>query len=131
MADPLTTMFSDIFFYGKMLIAFVIFGIIAYIYSAIALMAIAKKTKSKSRWMAWVPILNVYLMTRMAGIPGWWTLIIFAPLIPVIGSIAVMVGMVYFWWLIAEKIHKPGWWGILMVIPIVNLVLMGIMAWGE
>jgi len=73
----------------------------------------------------------VYLMVKMAGLPGWYTLAVLLPIIPVLGAVALAAAFVYFWWKIAEKLGKPGWWGILMIITPVNLVMIGIMAWGK
>ncbi len=40
--------------------------------------------------------------------------------------------MAYWWWKIAEVRNRPGWWGILIIfVPIVNLVLMGMLAWSD
>ena len=50
---------------------------------------------------------------------------------PAVGGLAVAAIMVFLWWKIAEVLKRPGWWGILMIIPIVNLVFMGILAWGK
>lgn len=108
-----------------------IITIVVYIYFAIALMTIAKKTKTPNGWLAFVPIANIYLMTQIAGLPAWYTLAILLPIIPLLGGLAMLVVMVYFWWKIAEAINKPGWWGILIIIPIVNLIIIGIMAWGK
>lgn len=115
---------------GMLLVALII-GVALYIYFAIALMAIAKKTKTPNGWLAFIPIANIYLMTQIAKLPGWYTLGILLAIIPFIGGIAFMVLFAYFWWKIAEEIGKPGWWGILMLIPVVNLILVGIMAWGK
>lgn len=113
-------------------LAFIGVAILAlYIYFAIALMAIAKKTKTENGWLAFIPIANIYLMTKMAKVSPWLTLIVIAGIIPVIGSIVMTVLFVYLFWKIAEAIGKPGWWGILMILPIVNLVIVGIMAWGK
>ena len=120
---------------GGMIAAFAIFFMFVflavYIYCAIALMYIARKTHTQNSWLAFIPIANVYLMTQMAGLPGWWTLAVLLPLVPFVGGLAMTVAMVYIWWKIAEKIHRPGWWSILLVIPIVNLVMLGVMAWAK
>ena len=102
-----------------------------YIYSALALMAIAKKTKTPNGWLAFIPIANIYLITQMAGVPAWYTLLVILPIIPFIGVIAMWVVIIYMFWKIAEAIGKPGWWSILLIIPVVNLVIIGIMAWGK
>src|SRR3989338_3295810 len=115
---------------GMFLVALII-GIALYIYFAFALMAIAKKTNTPNGWLAFIPIANVYLMTQIAKLPGWYTLAILLPLIPAIGPVALMVVMAYFWWKICEQLGKPGWWGVLTLIPVVNLVIMGMLAWGK
>lgn len=116
---------------GAFLMVFVVIMLVVYIYAALAVMGIAKKTKTDNGWLAFIPIANIYLMTQMAGVSGWWTLGILASFVPFIGGLAVLAGMIYLWWIIAEKIKKPGWWSLLMLIPIVNLVILGIMAWGK
>lgn len=111
---------------------FFIFALAVYIYMAIATMAIARKTKTENGWLAFIPIANMYLYTKMAGVP-WWTFLIafFGSLIPFIGGIVFIVFFIWWWWKIAEHINRPGWWSILLIIPIVNLIIIGIMAWGE
>lgn len=116
---------------GAFLTAFIIAGIIVYIYTAIALMTIAKRTKTKDPWLAWIPIANYYLITKIARVP-WWTFFAFLlVLIPIIGSIAFLAVTIWWWWKIAEIRKKPGWLAILMIIPIINLIIMGILAWSK
>ena len=67
-----------------------------YIYAAIALMFTAKRTKTPNGWFAFIPILNVYLIAKMAGLSGWWTLIVLAPIIPFVGAIAAAVAIIVF-----------------------------------
>lgn len=113
-------------FLGLGAIAIFIF-LAVYIYSAIAIMTIAKKTKTKDGWMAFIPILNIYLLTQMAGQNGLLTLIILADL--VLGGLATTVLTIWMFWLIAEKIKYPGWMSLLLLIPIVNLIILGVFAW--
>lgn len=113
---------------------FFIVGVAVYIYMALAFMKIAKKTKTEPAWLAWIPIANLYLMSQMAEMHWWPVLLVIAGFIPVIGPLASLVLMVFgfIWlWKIFERVGKPGWWAILCLIPIVNLVLIGIAAWGE
>jgi len=102
-----------------------------YIYAAIALMCIAKKTKTSNRWLAFIPIANFYLVTQMAKQSGWWTLILLAGFIPMIGSLVVGVVGIWMFWMIAEKIKFPGWTSILLIIPVVNLIMLGVWAWAK
>ncbi len=136
MADP--AMVGDPAFWavfgalgGAMLALVVIVGLAIYIYVGFALMTIANKTKVPNGWLGFIPIANIYLMTQIAKVSGWWTLGLLAALIPVLGGILVGVLMVYLWWQVAERVGRPGWWGILMIVPILNLVIVGMMAWGR
>ena len=106
-------------------------GLAAYLFSAFALMAIAKKTNTPNGWLGFIPIGNVYLMTQIAKLPWWWTLSILLAIIPVLGAIVMMVAMIYIWWKIAERLGKPGWWSLLLLIPIANIVIIAILAWGK
>jgi hypothetical protein len=110
-------------------VVYVLVLIGVYVYFALALMTIANKTKTKNAWLAWIPIANIYLMTQIAKLKGWWTLAILLSVIPIVGGLAFLGISIWWWWLIAERRKKPGWWGILMAIPIVNLIIIGILAW--
>lgn len=103
-----------------------------YIYTAWALMVIAHKTRTENAWLAWIPIANLYLMTQISQTP-WWTflIVLFAGLIPVVGWIISLGITAWWWWLIAERRRMPGWLGILMIIPLVNLVVIGYIAWAK
>ena len=98
--------------------------IAVYAYYAYTLQVIAKKTKTKDSWWAWVPIANVFLMLRIAKKPAWWILLFLVPLLNLI--IVVVV-----WGKIAETRNKPGWLGILMIFPMVSLIPPGLLAFTD
>ena len=54
-----------------MLLVFAI-AIILYVIKALALMRIAKRTKTKNSWLAWIPIADFYLLTQTARQSGWY-----------------------------------------------------------
>lgn len=108
-----------------------VIGLAAYLYAAFALMAIAKRTNTPNGWLGFIPIANVYLMTQIARLPWWWTLCVVVAIIPVVGGLVMLAAMIYIWWKIAERLGKPGWWSLLLLVPVVNLVIIGIMAWGS
>ncbi len=58
-----------------------------YVWIALALSAVFRKSGVES-WKAWVPILNTVVLLQLAGLSGWWLLII---LFPVLGAIAFVV----------------------------------------
>jgi len=42
-----------------------------YAYSAFCIQTISNKTGTENSWFAWVPILNIYLLLKVAQKPGW------------------------------------------------------------
>jgi len=102
----------------------IIFGIVLYIWMAICLQTIAKKTNTPNGWLAWIPIANIYLMCMIAGKPWWWLLLCFIPLVNI-------VIIIILWWKIAEVRGKPGWWGLLLLVPVVNFVIIGVLAFSD
>lgn len=116
---------------GGFMVIFAFIGIAAYVYNAIALMTIARKTKTKNGWLAWIPIANVYLMTQIGKVSGWFTLGVLAVFVPFIGGLIVLALTLFLWWKVAEARKMPGWYGILILIPFVNLIVVGIIAWKD
>jgi hypothetical protein len=116
---------------GGMALFVLFFAIIMYVYFAICLMKIAKKTNTDNAWLAWIPIANLVLMIKIAQKPMWWLALFLLMFIPVVGAIAMMVIMVLLWMEISEKVGKEKWLGILWIIPIANLVLPGYLAFSK
>lgn len=113
-------------------------GIAMYAYSALAYMALAKKIGVDKPWLAWIPIANLYLMAKMAGMPTWPLWLLIGCLIPLLNSFFIIALAVFgfIWiWKIFEKVGRPGWWVLLCLIPFVGsiifLVLLGVAAWGK
>ena len=108
------------------LVAMVLFLILVpYIWLAVCLMIITRKTGTPDGWLAFIPILNICLLCKVAGHSGWWTLaILFVPFVNLITTI-------WFWMEIARKRNHPEWLGILMIIPLANMVIPGIIAFGD
>ena len=101
-----------------------LFMIGIYVYMAYALMVIAKKTNTPNGWFAWIPILNLVLMLRVAKKPVWWIILALIPFVNI-------VIMVIVWMKIAMAVGKPEWLGILMLVPVVNLIVPGYLAWSK
>jgi len=106
-----------------------VFGLIYYVYLSVTIMAIAKRTKTGPAWLAWIPIVRNYLVVKIGGVPMWTLALFLVGLIPYLGVPAMSALTAYWFWHVAEKCGKPGWWGILMMVPIVNLVVLGLLAW--
>ena len=99
-------------------------SLIGYLWLALCLQTIAKKTNTPNEWLAWIPIANIYLLCKIAGRSGWWTIAFFVPVL----NVALVI---IWWWFVAEKRNKPGWLGALMIIPLVNFIVPGILAFSE
>ncbi|MCL4472549.1 MAG: DUF5684 domain-containing protein [Actinobacteria bacterium] len=102
----------------------VLFVVAAYVYYSFSLMTIAAKTSTENGWMAWIPVLNLYLMCKIAGRPGWWLVLMLVPLVNVVMLVIVWMG-------IAEARGFPGWWGIMMLVPLVNIIVPGYLAFTD
>ena len=109
---------------GVMLLVFFVVFAAIYVYFALALSTIAKKTNTENAWWAWIPILNLLLMLNIAQKPVWWVLLCFIPLV----SIVIMIIV---WMAIAERRGKPNWWGILLIVPVANVIVPGYLAWAD
>ena len=69
---------------------------IFWAYFAISLSTIARKTGTPNGWMAWFPILNIFLTIAIADRPAWWFLLL------LLGPIGVVVSVII-WMDISEK----------------------------
>ncbi len=106
------------------LVVYLFFIIAIYVYFGICFMKMAEKTGTAKKWMAWVPILNYYLLVKIARKPSWWFILYFVPLVNIV--IAVLVFMS-----ICKQLNKPEWLGILTIIPVANIVLIGYLAFSK
>lgn len=120
------------------LVVFIVIAVIIYVYSALALMSIANKTKTKPAYLAWIPIANYYLMSKIAKMHWWPILLIVGFWIPFIGWVATIMFWIFtvIWtYKIFEAVKRPGWWALFMIIPfigwIIYLILLGVAAWSK
>jgi uncharacterized protein DUF5684 len=109
---------------GALLVVLVVFFLGFYLYMALALQTIATKTGTANAWLAWIPIVNLFLLLSVAKKPMWWFILFLIPLVNLIVGIMV-------WMAVAETRGKPNWWGILMIVPLVNLAVPGYLAWSD
>ncbi len=100
------------------------FFIAIYVYFALAFQTIAKKTNTPDDWWAWVPIMNLLLVAKIAKKEVWWGLLCLIPLVGIVFAIILMMG-------VAEARNKPNWWGILMIVPVANFIVPGYLAWAD
>jgi len=121
-SDAAAAAFLAVFAGFFLIIAVVILAI--YIFMAICLMKIAKKTNTPNGWFAWIPILNIVLMLQIAKKPVWWIILIFIPLV----NLVWIVLQVLVWMAISRECGKEEWLGILILIPVANLIVPAYLA---
>ena len=97
------------------------FSLIFYIYFAVCLQKIAKRTNTAPAWLAWIPIANAFLMLKIAQKPLWWFFLLLVP------AVNIVVGIIV-WMKIAEFTGKESWVGILILVPVIGIAIPAYLA---
>lgn len=83
------------------------------------------KTYAKAKWPGWaaiVPVYNIYAFVKIAGKPGWWTILFFIPFVNIIVSFMVHYAFV-------RTFGKGiGYMLLTMFLPFIGYPLL---AWGD
>ena len=98
--------------------------IVVYGWMALCLHVIANKTSTQNGWLAWIPIANIYLLCKIGRKPGWWTILLFIPLVNIVIGILVCIN-------VARIRQRSSWLGVLMMIPFINVIPFGVLAFSE
>jgi hypothetical protein len=70
-------------------------------------------------WMSIIPILNIFILLKIAGKPGWWILLFFIPFVGII--IAILV-----WIDVAKNFGKGGGFVVgLILLPFIFIPILG------
>ena len=99
-------------------------GFLFYLISSFSLFTIAKNSGEEYAWMAFIPILNILLMCSIAGLSGWFILVM---LIPIVNFFFYA----YLCMKASEAAGKSEWLGLLLVVPCVNLVAWPYLAFSK
>ena len=97
----------------------VVVGLLFYVYFAYMLMKMADRLGVENSWFAFIPFLNYWLMTQMAGRDSTFFIILLisafcCPIVTIVMVILLFMD-------IARNLGFEEWWGILMIVPIFNL----------
>jgi len=106
------------------LILWLIFWLALYIYLALSLQVLAKKTNTPNGWLAWIPIANIFLMLQIAQKPLWWFVLLLIPIVNIVIGIVI-------WMKIAERRGKPSWLGVLLIVPVIGIAIPGYLAFSD
>jgi hypothetical protein len=125
LSDEEAAVFSAaLFLTGVGLVVFGVFALIAYVYTSWAFMVVAQKVGEQPAWLAWVPILNVYLLTKIAKVHPLSLLLMFVPIANIVYAVFLLMK-------IAERRGFPSWLGLFVLVPLAGLILPGYLAWAE
>lgn len=110
------------------------FMIMFFVYLAFAWMTIAKKLGYDKPWLAWIPIVNIFLIPILANKHWQWGFIVVVP-------VANVVFFLMWIWNIYEQRNYPGALSLIPlagIFPILspfaaigNLVALGLVAWKD
>jgi hypothetical protein len=93
-----------------------------YVWFAFCQMKVAQKIGlNDCAWWSWIPILNTFLLFKMAGKPAWWFFLCLVPLVNII-AFAIL------WMEAARAAQTSPVWGFLVLVPFINFVAIGVMA---
>ncbi len=104
---------------------FLVIAIAAYLFFSACLYSIAKKLNVPSPFLAWIPLVQVWVFVVAAKGTDE------SPVLWIIGMILPVIGFVvhaYLWICITENMEKNKWLGLLSIVPVANLVFMAWLA---
>lgn len=71
-------------------------------------------------WEAIVPIYNIYVLMQIAGKPGWWTVLVFIPLVNFVIIIIVLYN-------VCLRFGKGGWFTVgIIFLPVIFYPILGL-----
>lgn len=71
-------------------------------------------------WMAWVPVANVILMCRIAGVSAWSALVLVTAFVPLVGLLVYLVYVLVLWIKIGQRFRRPGLGVVAGVLPLLG-----------
>ena len=110
-----------------------LFLVVLYVYTALAWSTIARKLGYDKPWLAWIPVVNLFLIPILAKKHWVWGLLLFVPFVNV-------VFLILWTWKIYEFRGIHGAWSLLFAGSLVpalagvafigDLIVFGFAAWG-
>ena len=96
--------------------------VVVYVAAVVLVLVGVWKTLVKAGqpgWAVLIPFYNVYVLLKVAGKPGWWLLLMFVPVVNLVITIIMYVG-------IANNFGQGGAFGIgLWLLPFVFFPILG------
>lgn len=99
-----------------------LFMVAMYLYFGFTMMKMAQKTgHGDSGWWGFIPIMNIFLVMKMAQKPGWWFLLCLVPFVNIVVFAILFIE-------VAKACQQSPVWGFLVLIPLINFVALGVLA---
>ena len=107
---------------GALLTAVVLVAVAAYVLGAYPLHRIAKHTAdhADTAWYAWVPVLSLVLMCRIARVSAWTMLVLLLSFIPLLGVLVALGYQVYLWAKVGQRFGRTGLGVVAAIVPLVG-----------
>lgn len=108
-----------------LIVYFIVIAVITialYIYMGVVLSKLAKQLNFPKPWWAWVPLLNLYLMVKLADLPGWTVILMLIPFVSIFFP-------VYLFAKIGEKRGFHPWLGAAVILPVVGIFVPAYLAY--
>jgi len=80
-------------------------------------------------WAVLIPFYNLYVYSQVVKRPGWWMLLYFASIIPVVGSLAVLFVSIIDSLRLAKLFGKSSGFGVGIIL--LGVVFLPILAFGD
>ncbi|MFT4312412.1 MAG: hypothetical protein ACMXYF_04225 [Candidatus Woesearchaeota archaeon] len=103
--------------------------LLLHLYTAWIYYTLAKKTKTPQAYLAWIPIVNFYLVLKIARMSGWWFWSSFLIVIPFFGFWIFLAISIYVWYRICQRRGYSLLMAILSSLPLISYVARAIVAW--
>lgn len=113
------------------LLPLVIILFFLFVYTAICLYLIAKKTNHGPLWFAWIPVVSLFLTCKIAEVSYFWILLSLTSVLPYVGPFGALVFSSFVWCRIAIILRQPMWIRVFAALPVFNLIVMGYLAFSK
>jgi len=98
-----------------------VFAAVLWYYTSLCFWLIARKTRTGSPWMAWIPIVNGFLLCKIGGKSSWWVLWCFIPGVGIIFTLLLL-------WQIPKALGVTSFAKWLIILPVLNFFYLGYLA---
>jgi hypothetical protein len=107
---------------GAVLLTALVILAVIYALAAYPLYRIAKATHDcgDDAAFAWIPILSLVLMCRIAGVSAWTILVLLLAVVPLVGWLVCLVYSLVLWVKIGQRFGRTGLAVVAWIVPVIG-----------